>query len=155
MKIKKRGFTLIELLIVIAIIGILAAIIMVSLSSQRERAKKAAWKQSMSSLPAPLSICRDQGGSITGGYHGGNPGDICNNPSLIKGAYWPVTKDCGDGILPSIEVKYDNPKYDWYVTSKCAGSGGSACFAYCTAGGCVFCNYQTDRCNIGDDTNCS
>lgn len=53
----KKGFTLIELLIVIAIIGILASIIFVKLSSGRESANDAAALSSLASAVPAGVIC--------------------------------------------------------------------------------------------------
>jgi prepilin-type N-terminal cleavage/methylation domain-containing protein len=53
---KNKGFTLIELLVVIAIIGILASVVLASLSSARNKGKDAAVKSQLANMRAQAEL---------------------------------------------------------------------------------------------------
>ena len=72
----KKGFTLIELLVVIAIIGILASVVLTSLSASREKAMDAKYKTTLASARAQGEIYYSDKTNYTG---------ICNATSGVYG----------------------------------------------------------------------
>ena len=77
---RKKGFTLIEILVVIAIIGILAATILASLSSSRAKARLSAAQDTMHDYQLGLQLCAQEGETVTpptAETQDGGGGDMC------------------------------------------------------------------------------
>jgi len=73
---KMKGFTLIELLLVIAIIGILAAAILVGISGQREKARATSALETVRSAMPYIVECHMKGAVEIPNADGGN--NICS-----------------------------------------------------------------------------
>jgi len=130
---KEKGFTLIELLLVIAIIGILAAVLFVGLSSQRDRARVTAFKEQMRSFVPAATICRDAGGTISATPDA----NVCSEDTAGTGKA-PHIKEC-NGSSDDVTVTVTNGNTDeWKLTATCTRSDGEVCDASCDVNGCVF-----------------
>lgn len=77
----KRGFTLIELLVVIAIIGILATVVLVSLTASKDSGRDAAVKANLGSIQVQASLYYNIGSTFGSATTNCTPssGSVFNN----------------------------------------------------------------------------
>jgi prepilin-type N-terminal cleavage/methylation domain-containing protein len=133
---KIKGFTLIELLVVVAIIGILASIVLVVLSSVRAKSKAAAFKSTISSMIPAMNMCEDAKRDFSSYSNFGNRQICAGLP-----AKWPILspKPCSAAI--TMLVANPAPLGDGlfsFTTSPCGGADASGDVGVCNQDGCTF-----------------
>ena len=122
-----KGFTLVELLVVIAIIGILAGIIMASLSTARAKGRDAKRVSDIKQIQLALELYYDACGNYPYQiYTVATNINFCNGVSISTGLV-------GGGYIPNVP-------YDPNATVPCTTDDQPGCYtytSYCSASGVV------------------
>lgn len=124
---KKRAFTLVELLIVVVIIGILAAIVTLALSSYSNRAKDAATQSVIASIKKSILIMNADG-NVPADCSTGSVLEIVKGPASLSDGQCTAgdiglsstADDTKDGFGDPIKLKYVSPS-SYRITGKVAG----------------------------------
>ena len=118
MRLKKSnsGFTLIELMTVIAIIGILASAIMISLGVQKKRATVNKVLTELSGVMENIYLCKSDDGTVDAPAGGGG-GNICTiGPNDASYGIWPKIDSDKFTYVSSTTAEFANSK--WFYQAK-------------------------------------
>jgi prepilin-type N-terminal cleavage/methylation domain-containing protein len=136
MKTLKKGFTLIELLVVVAIIGILATVVIMNVSSARAKATKSKVASDWAVASKQAAACVSFGGSLTPAATAAAGGVICatapsdtTEASAAAGNYPATTTNFTPSWTGTTATAYNA-----VITANTAGGGGTLT---CTLTGCV------------------
>ncbi|MBP9715542.1 MAG: type II secretion system protein [Candidatus Pacebacteria bacterium] len=129
LKIFKRGFTLLELLVVVAIIGILSAIVLTSIATSRAKSIDSLIQQNLRTVQTQAEVYFQNNKTYTINSNGSDAAAYpCSSASTFLGMYkWDLQNKKGDPVINRAigdimkKINNTNPPY----TSLCAAGKNS------------------------------
>lgn len=105
LKMSKKAFTLVELMIIVAILGIMAAIVIPTLQGHSVQAKESAAKDNLRTIRSQVELYKMQHNGTNPGYAGGLQINIAFLPWQLKGCT-KLTGEVNMSTVPSGEYVY-------------------------------------------------